>query len=235
MEMNNISIDNNRKYLVGIVMGAVLGGLLLGYDIAVIFGAGEGLKAFFTEAEDFVYTDRMHVFTMATAFIGCVAGYFVAALAVGRYGNRHSLMIAAMLLLVSALGCMHPESPLSEEGAATYSLFVVFNIYRFIGGIGIGLVLAVSIRYNELFESRTIVSWNIVAVVVGIIVAYIVCTLIMGHHSYPVIESLGMGFNRVLPESDPWTIETGWRYMFVSEAVPAVLMMVLSRKIDLSK
>ncbi len=233
--MDNITIDNNRKYLVSIVMGVTLGGLLLGYDIAVIFGAGEGLKAFLTEAKDFVYTDWTHVFTMASAFIGCAAGYFLAALVVEREWYRHLLMIAAVLFLVSGLGSMNPESMLLERGQPTYSLFVVLNIYRFIGGFGIGLALAANIRYNELFESRAIVLWNIVAVVVGIIVAYIVCTLIMGYHSYPVMEPIGAGINIVLPESDPWTIETGWRYMFGSEAIPAVLMMFLSRKLDLSK
>ena len=50
--------NGNKGYLIGIVMVAVLGGLLFGYDTAVISGAEKGLQAFFMEAKDFAYTDR---------------------------------------------------------------------------------------------------------------------------------------------------------------------------------
>ena len=64
----------NKGYLIGIVLVAVLGGLLFGYDTAVISGAEKGLQAFFIGADDFQYTDAMHGFTCASALIGCIIG-----------------------------------------------------------------------------------------------------------------------------------------------------------------
>lgn len=56
---------------------------------------------------------------------------------------------------------------------------------------------------------------------------YFVNFLILGEHTNPVIESIGQGFSAVMPNSDPWTISTGWRYMFGSECVPAGLFTIL--------
>jgi SP family xylose:H+ symportor-like MFS transporter len=58
-------------------------------------------------------------------------------------------------------------------------------------------------------------------------VVYCVNFLILGEHTNPVIESIGKGVNQVAASSDPWTISTGWRYMFGSEAVPAGLFALL--------
>ena len=61
--MNQTNENGSRGYLIGIVMVAVLGGLLFGYDTAVISGAEKGLQAYFMGASDFVYSDFMHGFT----------------------------------------------------------------------------------------------------------------------------------------------------------------------------
>ena len=66
--------QGSKVYLFSIVLVAVLGGLLFGYDTAVISGAEKGLQAFFLGAGDFVYTDSWHGFTCASALIGCVIG-----------------------------------------------------------------------------------------------------------------------------------------------------------------
>jgi SP family xylose:H+ symportor-like MFS transporter len=73
----------------------------------------------------------------------------------------------------------------------------------------------------------TLVSWNQFAIIFGQLVVYFVNFLILGEHTNPIIEKTAQGVYNVLAESDPWTIETGWRYMFGSEAVPAGLFALL--------
>ncbi|WP_290395630.1 MFS transporter, partial [uncultured Duncaniella sp.] len=67
----NYPQKGSKVYLFSIVLVAVLGGLLFGYDTAVISGAEKGLQAFFLEAKDFVYTDTIHGITSSSALLGC--------------------------------------------------------------------------------------------------------------------------------------------------------------------
>ena len=126
---------------------------------------------------------------------------------------------------------MDPEFLFFEYGKPTFSLLVMFNIYRVIGGIGVGLASAICPMYiGEVAPSNILgmlVSWNQFAIIFGQLVVYFVNFLILGEHTNPIIESIGKGFNAVAPGSDPWTISTGWRYMFGSEAVPAGLFTIL--------
>jgi len=73
----------------------------------------------------------------------------------------------------------------------------------------------------------TLVSWNQFAIIFGQLVVYMVNFIILGEHTNPIIQSIGEGLNTVAAGSDPWTIATGWRYMFGSEAVPAGLFTIL--------
>jgi SP family xylose:H+ symportor-like MFS transporter len=228
METNN---NGNKRFLISIVLAAVLGGLLFGYDTAVISGAEKGLQAFFLGAKDFTYTDGWHGFTCASALIGCIIGSALSGLLASRWGRKRSLVIAGVLFFVSALGSMSPEFLFFEKGQPTMALLVAFNIYRIIGGIGVGLASAICPMYiGEVAPSNIrgmLVSWNQFAIIFGQLVVYFVNFLILGEHTNPVIESIGQGMNAVVAGSDPWTITTGWRYMFGSEAVPAGLFAVL--------
>ena len=210
---------------------AVLGGLLFGYDTAVISGAEKGLQAFFLGAEDFQYTDFMHGFTSSSALIGCIIGSALSGLLATRLGRKRSLIVAGILFFISALGSMTPEFLIHPHGVPTFSLLVTFNIYRIIGGIGVGLASAICPMYiGEVAPSDIrgmLVSWNQFAIIFGQLVVYFVNFLILGDHTNPVIEAIGQGVNAVAPGSDPWTIQTGWRYMFGSEAVPAGLFALL--------
>ena len=229
--MNKTSTGCNRAYLYSIVLVAVLGGLLFGYDTAVISGAEKGLQAFFLGADDFTYTDMMHGFTSSSALIGCVIGALLSGLVASRWGRKRSLVLAGVLFLLSALGSMNPEFLFFTKGEPTKGLLWMFNIYRVIGGMGVGLASAVCPMYiGEVAPSDRrgqLVSWNQFAIIFGQLVVYFVNFLILGSHTNPVIEQIGQGINAVAPGSDPWTIETGWRYMFGSEAVPAALFTVL--------
>lgn len=227
----NQNQTGSKGYLISIVMVAVLGGLLFGYDTAVISGAEKGLQAFFLGAGDFQYSDFFHGFTSSSALIGCIIGSGLSGFLATRLGRKRSLILAGILFFISAFGSMKPEFLAFEYGKPTYSLLIVFNIYRVIGGVGVGLASAICPMYiGEVAPSNIrgmLVSWNQFAIIFGQLVVYFVNFLILGEHTNPIIESIGQGFNRVAAGSDPWTITTGWRYMFGSEMVPAGLFALL--------
>ncbi len=222
--------SGNKIYLFSIVLVAVLGGLLFGYDTAVISGAEKGLQAFFKEAKDFSYTDGWHGFTSASALIGCIIGSALSGLLATRLGRKKSLIIAGLLFFISALGSMRPEFLFFEAGKPTYSLLIMFNIYRVIGGIGVGLASAICPMYiGEVAPSNIrgmLVSWNQFAIIFGQLVVYFVNFFILGDHIQPVVEEMGKGIAAITPAAQ-WTVTTGWRYMFGSEAVPAGLFALL--------
>lgn len=221
----------NKTYLISIVLVAVLGGLLFGYDTAVISGAEKGLQAFFLGASDFTYTDAMHGFTSSSALIGCIIGSAISGYMASNFGRKKSLIFAGICFFLSALGSYYPEFLFFEYGKPSYDLLVAFNWYRILGGIGVGLASAICPMYiAEVAPSNirgTLVSWNQFAIIFGQLVVYFVNFLILGEHTNPIIEKTAQGVYSVLAESDPWTIETGWRYMFGSEAVPAGLFALL--------
>ena len=222
----------SKTYLAGIVMVAVLGGLLFGYDTAVISGAEKGLQAFFLGAKDFQYTDVMHGFTSSSALIGCIIGSALSGLFAERFGRKRSLIFAGICFFISAYGSMDPESfGIMTKGEPTWNLLIVFNCYRVLGGIGVGMASAICPMYiGEIAPSDKrgmLVSFNQFAIIFGQLVVYFVNFIILGEHTNPVIESIGQGFSQVVPNSDPWTIATGWRYMFGSECVPAGLFTLL--------
>lgn len=228
MSTNN---KGSKAYLASIVMVAVLGGLLFGYDTAVISGAEKGLQAFFMGSENFTYTNGMHGFTCASALIGCIIGSALSGLLASNLGRKKSLIIAGVLFFVSALGSMTPEFLFFEHGVPTMNLLVAFNIYRIIGGIGVGLASAICPMYiGEVAPSGIrgmLVSFNQFAIIFGQLVVYFINFIILGDNINPVIEMVN-GVNQVMnPEASTWTIATGWRYMFGSEAVPAGLFTLL--------
>ncbi len=105
--MNNEQ-QGSKSYLFGIVLVAVLGGLLFGYDTAVISGAEKGLQAFFMGAGDFTYTDTIHGFTCSSALIGCIIGSALSGFLASNLGRKRSLILAGILFFISALGSMNP-------------------------------------------------------------------------------------------------------------------------------
>jgi len=222
--------NGSKIYLISIVMVAVLGGLLFGYDTAVISGAEKGLQAFFSNAGDFKYTDAMHGFTSSSALIGCIIGSALSGILATRLGRKRSLFLAGVLFFISALGSMEPEFMFFEKGHPQFSLLVMFNIYRVIGGIGVGLASAICPMYiGEVAPSNIrgmLVSWNQFAIIFGQLVVYFVNFFILGDHIQPLVEEMGKGMAAINPNAQ-WTVTTGWRYMFGSEAVPAGLFALL--------
>ncbi len=206
--------NGSKVYLAGVTMVAILGGLLFGYDTAVISGAEQALQQFFSQAKDFEYTASMHGMTASSALVGCVIGGAISGLLASRFGRRNSLIIAACLFFLSALGSFNPEFLFFTKGEPTANLLVAFNIYRVIGGIGVGLASAVCPMYiAELAPANirgTLVSCNQFAIIFGMLVVYFV--------NYSIKNSL---------EGAEAMVEIGWRRMFLSEAVPAGLFGLL--------
>ena len=222
----------SKAYLFSIVLVAVLGGLLFGYDTAVISGAEKGLQAFFMGASDFTYTDFWHGFTSSSALIGCIIGSGISGILASNWGRKKSLIFAGIMFFISAWGSMCPESMVLAKGEPNLTLLIVFNIYRVIGGVGVGLASAVCPMYiGEIAPSNIrgmLVSWNQFAIIFGQLVVYFVNFFILGDHIAPAIQSIGEGMNKILnPAESAWAIETGWRYMFGSEMVPAGLFALL--------
>lgn len=229
--MTNQTENGSKAYLFSIVLVAVLGGLLFGYDTAVISGAEKGLQAFFMGASDFVYTDTWHGITSSSALIGCIIGSALSGFCASNLGRKKSLFVAGVLFFLSALGSYYPEFLFYDYGQPSYSLLLAFNFYRVLGGVGVGLASAICPMYiAEIAPSNirgTLVSWNQFAIIFGQLVVYFVNFLILGDNSNPVIKAVE-GVNQILnPDAAAWTIETGWRLMFVSEAVPAGLFTLL--------
>ena len=124
-----------------------------------------------------------------------------------------TFVMAAVLFFISAVGSWRPESGILPYGEASLPLLVSFNIYRIIGGIGVGLASAVCPMYiAEISPAKirgTLVSCNQFAIIFGMLVVYFVNYLIRNH-----LGDTGEAIQAAM-------IQIGWRRMFLSEAFPA--------------
>ncbi|MBI1226636.1 MAG: sugar porter family MFS transporter [Bacteroidetes bacterium] len=164
MSINNDTINLRTVYLLTAV--AALGGLLFGYDTAVISGAIGFLKT------KFDLTPAMQGWAASSAIIGCIFGAMFAGWASDKFGRKKVLMLTAVLFAVSAVGSALPAN------------LTQFAIYRFIGGLGIGAASMVSPLYiTELAPASIrgkLVSYYQLAIVLGILLIFFVNSLIQG-------------------------------------------------------
>lgn len=207
-------MNNGKKniaYIFAITFVATLGGLLFGYDTAVISGAEQSLEAFLIEPLGL--NSLMHGATVSSALIGCIIGGAVSGLLSTRFGRKRTLQIASVLFFLSALGSGFPETFLFTKGEPSLGLLAMFNFYRITGGIGVGLASALSPMYISEIAPADIrgklVSLNQFAIILGMLIVYFV--------NWGIANG----------QSIEWINSVGWRYMFVSEAIPAGLFGVL--------
>jgi len=217
-------------YLLSIVLVAVLGGLLFGYDTAVVNGAGPSFKAFFqAEGANLWYSELLHGNVMASALLGCVAGALLSGLLASRIGRKRSLFVAAILFFLSALGSYYPEFLFFEKGVPTSGLLWAFVGYRVLGGVGVGLASAICPMYIAEIAPASrrgaLVSWNQFAIIFGQLVVFFVSALIMRSHADVLFDEVTKLVSNAGDAS--WAITKGWRYMFVSECFPAALFALL--------
>jgi SP family xylose:H+ symportor-like MFS transporter len=212
-----MTTQNSSSYVFTITLVATLGGLLFGYDTAVISGTVESLNKVFVEPQGLSEgaANSLLGFCVASALIGCIIGGAMGGYLSNRFGRRNSLKIAALLFFISAVGSAWPEMGFSEinpEGGIPYYLsgYVPhFVIYRIIGGIGVGLASMLSPMYIAEVAPANIrgklVSFNQFAIILGQLLVYCV--------NYIIARS----------GDASWLHSDGWRYMFASEAIPALL------------
>ena len=213
------SNGQNSAYLFSIVLIAVIGGLLFGYDTAVISGAEQALDTFFKGATDFTYTKLLHGFTVSSALLGCIIGGAISGMIASSVGRKKALLLAGILFFVASIGSWRPESGILPYGEPSLSLLIAFNIYRIIGGIGVGLASAICPMYiAEISPANirgTLVSCNQFAIIFGMLVVYFVNYLIRNN-----LADTPEGIQAAM-------VEIGWRRMFLSNAFPAAAFFFL--------
>ena len=192
----------NKGFLYFICAVSAMGGLLFGYDWVVIGGAKPFYELYFGISGSPV----MQGVAMTTALVGCLVGAMVAGAAADKYGRKPLLTMSAVLFTVSAIG------------TGLFDDFTLFNIARFIGGVGIGVASALAPMYIAEVSPAEIrgrmVSLNQMTIVLGILAAQIVNMLLARDTS--------------VAASQAWNVAWGWRWMFWAETLPAALFLVMS-------
>ncbi|MBN2650784.1 MAG: sugar porter family MFS transporter [Spirochaetales bacterium] len=189
--------EKNKKAIYILLCASVagLGGLLFGYDTAVVNGAIGYLQ------HHFDLSAQMKGWAASSALIGCIIGAAFGGFVGDLIGRKKSLLISALLFALSAMGSALPE---------TLNQFIWF---RFIGGAGVGVASIISPLYiSELSPPRfrgRLVSIYQLAIVSGILLVFFINMLISRSGDLA------------------WNIDSGWRWMFGSEAIPAVIFGVL--------
>ena len=179
---------------------AALGGLLFGYDSAVISGAVQAIQ------DDFGINNASLGFAVASALLGAAAGAMTAGRIADRLGRLSVMRIAALFFLVSAIG----------TGLAPNVWVVV--LFRIVGGIGVGIASVIAPAYiAETSPPRIrgrLGSLQQLAIVSGIFLSLAI-DYVLAHIAGGSREQLWLGLE-------------AWRWMFLLMAVPAIMYGLLA-------
>lgn len=166
-------------YFTGVCFVAALGGLLFGFDTAVISGANAGLKAQFNLSE------WMQGWVVSSALVGCVIGSGIGGWLADRFGRKKILLLSAVLFMVTGLGCSLASTP------------HILATARLIGGLGVGIAAMVAPLYIAEISPPHVrgrmVSFYQFAITIGVVAAYLSNVLIQnlsdrGQPPKPVAE-----------------------------------------------
>jgi MFS transporter, SP family, xylose:H+ symportor len=225
--------------LITLTIIAALGGLLFGYDTAVISGATDSIKQNFVAQMNLPEGARLSLegFTIGGALWGCLIGGAIGGVVAHFLGRRGGLIVAGALFFISSLGSAWPESWLGSVGSvltplinallwflnlffddAPYLKFgepiTNFIGHRLFGGMGIGLASMLAPMYIAEIappsKRGALVTCQQIAIVCGISLVYFVNA---------GIAKFG--------GDDTWLHDIGWRYMLASCAIPAGLFVFL--------
>jgi SP family arabinose:H+ symporter-like MFS transporter len=196
---------NQKVYFIYFVsFVAAVGGLLFGFDTAIIAGAMGYFK------EQFNLTSLQEGWAVSSALVGCILGAGIAGILSDLIGRKKYLVIAAILFIVSALGSALPRN------------VTEFVVARFIGGIGVGSASMLSPLYISEISPAPIrgrlVSLNQMAIVTGMLCAYFISWIfadwgpsnwrwMFGSEMLPSFFFLIFMF--IVPESPRWLTKQG--------------------------
>lgn len=194
----------NFAYLIFLSVVAALGGFLFGYDTAVISGTTNMV------ASQFGLDDISLGWYVGCALVGSIAGVLSAGVMGDFLGRKRSMIIAALLFTVSAVGC------------AVCGTFNELVIYRIVGGVGIGIASIICPLYiSELAVAKyrgSLVSCYQLAITIGFLGAYLVNYGLLGYSETAAAgDSL---FDKVF-------VSEVWRGMLGMETLPAAIFFVV--------
>ena len=206
---------NTLGYVIFMAVVAAIGGILFGYDTAVISGTTEMVRS------QFGLTDMTEGWYVGCALIGSIAGVLMAGTLSDYLGRKLTMLISAALFSISAIGC------------AVCGSFDGLVAYRIIGGVGIGIVSIVSPIYiSEVSPAKirgTLVSLYQLAVTVGFLLAYLANWVIDAN----IDSSLTLRMTEGTLNASDITLwqqimhTEAWRGMLGSETLPALLFFLI--------
>ena len=185
-------------------MVAAIGGLLFGFDTAVINGAIVFIK------QQFGLTDSQTEIAASSLLLGCVIGASVAAFTSDRFGRKRVLLSAAALFTLSSMGSALPRN------------LIEFAVARLVGGVAIGIASTLSPLYiaeiSPAQKRGLLVSLNQLAIVTGILLSYSVNYLLTGAgptnwrwmFASAALPSIAFFLTLLfIPESPRWLMQKG--------------------------
>lgn len=181
------AIPRAKTYLYIITVIAAVGGFLLTYDIIIMSGAILFLK------QHFDLTPAQVGFAMTSAIIACFFSPTVGGWLADKIGRKRTLIAAAGIFAVSAIGTALPRT------------ITEFNMFRILGGCGVGTACIVSPMYIAEIAPAAIRGRLVLITQLSNVVGALI--------SYVVTYSLSFSGN--------------WRWMFASTAIPAVIFLVM--------
>lgn len=203
--MNNAQTHLKIGYVWTICLVAACGGLLFGYDWVVIGGAKPFYEAYFS-----ITDPAQSGWAMSSALVGCIFGALISGWCADKFGRKMPLILSAILFSASAWG------------TAVASNFDMFIVYRVVGGVGIGLASALSPLYiaevSPAEKRGRFVAVNQLTIVIGVLAAQLI--------NLTIAEPVATGATQQAIV-DSWNGQTGWRWMFGAELVPALAFLVL--------
>ena len=209
-----MSSKGNPGLVAALTVAATLGGLLFGYDSAVISGVTDAITQNFVVPLHLSESTANFVsgFAISIALLGCALGAGIAGPISTRLGRKAGLLISGVLFFVSSLGAGYPEFFWSIFGAVGANALWPFLFYRVLGGMAIGMASMLAPMYIAEVappEKRgMLVSFQQIAIVVGINLVYFVNWLLQTGHGRAYLMTVA------------------WRHMLASAAIPALLLII---------